>query len=359
MRVRARARLYAVLAAAAFALSACARDDFPQNTLAPQGPQAEKIDRLFQPVFWIAVAVFFLVEGAMVYFLVRYRHRPGRGVPAQVHGNKRLEVTWTVIPAVLLAVIAVPTLWTIFALAEKPANALEITVTGHQWWWEVRYPAQASKGVAKEMVTANEVRIPTGIPVYISLISGPSGAAGGPVIHSFWIPRLAGKQDVVPGRTNHLTIEAPNPGTYLGQCAEFCGISHANMRLRLVAQPPSEFEAWVQQQAQPAAQPPPDVLAIMDRVGCGGCHTINGVKGQGGVPYAGIVGPDLSHFADRSTFAGAILDITPANLADWLRDPQAVKPGNDMTIGPGGQPGRSVLSEDEINALVQYLGSLR
>jgi cytochrome c oxidase subunit 2 len=352
MRVRARARWFAVLAAAAFALSACARANLPQNTLAPQGPEAHKIDRLFQPVFWIAVAVFLLVEGTMVYLLVRYRHRPGRGVPAQVHGNKRLEVTWTVIPAVLLAVIAVPTIATIFDLARKPANALEITVTGHQWWWEAKYPPQAGKGVSREVITANEIHIPTGTPVYVTLESND-------VIHSFWVPRLAGKQDLEPSRTTHLTIEATDPGTYFGQCAEFCGISHANMRLLVVAQSPAEFQSWAQQQAGPAAQPPADVLAIMDRAGCAGCHTIAGVKGAAGVPYLGIVGPNLSHFADRTTFAGATEVRTDANVAEWLRDPQHVKPGNDMNIGPNGQPGRSVLTEDEIKALVQYLDSLR
>jgi cytochrome c oxidase subunit II len=352
MRVRARARWFAVLAAAAFALSACARANLPQNTLAPQGPEAHKIDRLFQPVFWIAVAVFLLVEGTMVYFLVRYRHRPGRGVPAQVHGNKRLEVTWTIIPAVLLAIIAVPTIATIFDLARVPKNALQITVTGHQWWWEAKYPPQAGKGVSREVITANEIHIPTGTPVYVTLESND-------VIHSFWVPRLAGKQDLEPSRKTHLTIEATDPGTYFGQCAEFCGISHANMRLLVVAQSPAEFQAWAQQQALPAAQPPADVLAIMDRAGCAGCHTIAGVKGAAGVPYLGIVGPNLSHFADRTTFAGATQARTDANLAEWLRDPQHVKPGNDMNIGPNGQPGRSVLTEDEINALVQYLDSLR
>jgi len=351
MRGRVKARSWAVLAAAAFTLSACARN-LPQNTLAPEGPQAEKIDRLFEPVFWIAVGVFVLVEGALVYLLARYRHRPGRAIPAQVHGNKRLEVTWTVIPAVLLAVIAVPTIATIFDLARVPTGALQITVTGHQWWWEARYPSQPGKGVASEVVTANEIHIPTGIPVYVTLESND-------VIHSFWIPRLAGKQDLEPGRITHLTVEAPNPGTYFGQCAEYCGISHANMRLRMIAQSPADFQAWAQQQAQPAAQPPPDVLAIMDHAGCAGCHTIAGVKGANNIPYLGIVGPNLTHFADRTTFAGATEDRTDENLAAWLRDPQEVKPGNDMTIGPNGQPGRSILTEDEINALVQYLDSLK
>lgn len=346
MRGKTKARLIAIAAGFAFALSACARDDFPQNTLAPQGPQAQKIDNLFQPVFWIAVAVFFLVEGTLVYFLIKYRHKPGRGVPTQVHGNSRLELTWTIIPAVLLAGIAVPTIATIFDLARKPPNAMEITVTGHQWWWEVEYPNAQVK-------TANEVHIPTGQPVYITLRSGPSGSQSGtgpplgPVIHSFWIPRLAGKQDVVPGRDNHLTIEATDPGTYVGQCTEYCGLSHANMRMRVVAQSPPDFQAWLQQQLQPAPPPPPDVLATMQRLGCAGCHTIGGLEG-----FVGIIGPNLTHFAERDAFAGDTFDRNDVNLAKWLQDAPGQKPGADMPSFQG------QLSAGELDSLVAYLQSL-
>jgi len=344
MRVRGKARLYAVgTAVAAFALSACARANLPQNTLAPQGPEAEKIDRLFQPVFWIAVGVFVLVEGALVYFSLRYRHRPGRGVPVQVHGNKRLEITWTVIPAVLLAAIAVPTIGTIFGLARVPPDAMRIQVTGHQWWWEVHYPPQASRGVTKDVVTANEIHIPTGIPIEIQLTSKD-------VIHSFWIPRLAGKQDLEPNHRTHLTLEAPNPGTYFGQCAEFCGLSHANMRMRVIAQTPADFQGWVQQQLQPAQPPPPDVLAIMQRAGvsCNGCHTIDGVEG-----FAGTVGPNLTHFAARSAFAGDTFVRNDDNLAKWLHDAPGMKPGADM-------PNFSQqLSAADVDALVAYLDGLK
>jgi cytochrome c oxidase subunit II len=351
MRVPRRARLLtALFTGATFLLAACARDDFPQNTLAPQGPEAQRIDNLFQLVFWIAVGVFVLVEGLLVYAAIRFRHRPGRGVPEQVHGNKRLELGWTILPAVLLAGIAVPTLSNIFALAERPANALQVTVTGHQWWWEARYPAQA--GVSQDVVTANEIHIPTGRPVYVSLESVD-------VIHSFWIPRLAGKQDLEPGRVNHMTVIAPanppgQPSTvYFGQCAEFCGISHANMRLRVVAMDPPAFDQWLQEQARPAAQPDEATRGILERAGCGGCHVINGVQG-----FVGNIGPDLTHFASRGTFAGAIVDRTDENLRAWLTNPQAVKPGNDMKIGPLGQPGRSILTEEEITALIAYLDSL-
>jgi cytochrome c oxidase subunit 2 len=347
MRGRGKARLIALAAGAGFALSACARDNFPQNTLAPQGPQAQKIDTLFQWTFWIAVVVFFLVEGALVYFAIKYRHRPGRPVPAQVHGNTRLEVTWTIIPAVLLAGIAVPTIATIFELARKPVNALEITVTGRQWWWQVEYPNA-------NVTTANEVHIPTGVPVYITLRSEASGSQGGtgpllgPVIHSFWIPRLAGKQDVVPGRDNHLTIEAPDPGTYLGQCTEYCGLSHANMRMRVVAQPPQDFQAWLQQQLKPAAQPPSDVLSIMQNLQCAGCHTIGGLDS-----FVGTIGPDLTHLADRDSFAGDTFPLTGDNLADWVRDAPAMKPGADMPSF------KDQLSDADVRALVAYLLSLK
>jgi cytochrome c oxidase subunit 2 len=330
------------LIALPFLLAACGKG-LPQNSLDPAGPEARTIDALFNPVFWIAVGVFILVEGLLVVALIKFRHRPGRPVPHQVHGNKRLEVAWTIAPAVLLAGIAVPTIFTIFSLSGRPAGALEINVTGHQFWWEIEYPGLS-------VITANEVHIPADKPVYITLSSDD-------VIHSFWVPRLAGKQDLRPEFETHLTVQADEPGVYLGQCAEFCGASHANMRFRVIAQTARDFDAWVQQQLQPAAPPPADVLAIMSRgeqAACSSCHTISGVEG-----FGGVIGPNLTHLAGRTTFAAGILDRTPQNLAEWLRDPQAVKPGNDMTIGPGGTPGRSGLSEEEIQALVAYLESLK
>jgi cytochrome c oxidase subunit 2 len=322
-------------------LSACGQG-LPQDSLDPAGPQARTIDALFNPVLWIAAGVFVLVEGLLVVALVRFRHRPGRPVPHQVHGNKRLEVGWTIAPAVLLAGIAVPTIITIFALSGRPAgNVLDVKVTAHQWWWEIEYPGM-------NVITANELHIPVGRPVYVELTSKD-------VLHSFWVPRLAGKQDIRPEFTTYLTVQADEAGWYLGQCAEFCGAAHADMRFRVKAETQQEFDAWLQQQLQPAAPPSQDVLAIMTRqdVACGECHVINGLEG-----FGGTLGPDLTHFGARDTFAGAILESTPENLEDWLRDPQALKPDNDMTIGPSRTPGRSVLTEEEIDALVAYLESL-
>jgi cytochrome c oxidase subunit II len=340
--------LTGVLALSFLLLTACSKTHIPQDTFHAEGPVARREAHLYWLVFWVAAVVFVLVEGLLVVAMVRFRHRPGRGVPKQVHGNRALEIGWTILPALLLAGVAVPTVADIFAVAHRPTgNVLEVTVIGHQWWWEVHYPGL-------KVTTANEIHIPVGRPVYVSLSSGPSGAVGEGVIHSFWVPRLAGKQDLEPGRTNHLTIQADTPGVYLGQCAEYCGTSHANMRFRVEAQSPAEFDAWVQAQLGPQAAPAPDVVAALGVVGCGACHTINGVQGM-----AGTIGPDLTHFGSRTTFAGAILRSTSDNLTMWLRDPQQVKPGNDMQIGPGGTPGRSLLSEDQIQVLVRYLESLK
>ena len=328
---RKRLLFVALLALGGLLLSAC-NSNLPQDALSPEGPYGRRQDSLFNWVFAIAVIVFFLVEGLLVYALFKFRHRPGRGIPTQVHGNKRLEIAWTIAPAALLAVIAVPTIVTIFGLTATPRGALPIRVVGHQWWWHVTYPQQ-------RVTTANEIHIPVGRPIDVIITSND-------VIHSFWVPRLAGKQDLEPGKTNHVLLQADRPGTYLGQCAEYCGLSHANMRLRVVADPPAAFQEWVTQEQRPAPQPPPDVLQTLQSRGCGGCHAINGLEG-----FVGTVGPDLTHFGSRQTLAGAILDNTPQQLSEWLRNPPAVKPGADMP--------NLRLTPDEIRALVAYLRSLK
>ncbi len=352
MRVRTRARLIQLVtvgvALLALLLASCTHTHLPQDTFNTHGSVAAKEAHLYWLVFGIATAVFFLVEGILLFALIRFRHRPGRGVPTQVHGNFRLEIAWTIAPAVLLAGVAVPTIADIVTLARKPTgNVLQVSVIGHQWWWEVHYPTL-------KVSTANEIHIPVGRPVYVTLTAGDSGAVGPAVIHSFWVPQLAGKQDLEPGHTQHLTIEAQSAGVYLGQCAEYCGISHANMRLRVMADMPAAFDAWVKQQLVPAQQPPPDAMAALGAGGCAGCHTITGVQG-----FQGTIGPNLTHFGGRTTFAGSIVRNTPDELSAWLRDPQAVKPGNDMRIGPGGLPGRSILTDAEIQALVAYLETLK
>jgi cytochrome c oxidase subunit II len=322
----------AVLPAFALLLAACA-PDAPQDTLDPAGPVAREQNALFLLVFWIAVGVFVLVEGLIVVAMVRFRHRPGRPVPIQVHGNKRLELGWTIAPAVLLGAIAVPTLATIFSLSGRPSgDVLDVKVEAHQFWWHTEYPELG-------VTTANEVHVPVGRPVFVQLRSVD-------VIHSFWVPRLAGTQDVQPGFPTTMRFEAETPGTYLGQCKEYCGLSHANMRFRVIAQTPAEFDAWVEAQRAEAAPPGDDVLSILQEAGCGGCHTLRGVEG-----FVGTIGPDLTHFGSRQTFGGAMFRNDPEKLSAWLRDPEALKPGNDMKLPRD-------LTEEEIRALVAYLESL-
>jgi cytochrome c oxidase subunit 2 len=346
-RGRRRLRLLAFAGVVAILLAAC-RDALPQSSLNPAGERAEQVDSLFRLVFWIAVVVFVLVEGALVYALVRFRRRRAdEGNPVQVHGNVRLEVLWTIIPALLLLGIAVPTVRTIFDLSSHPSgDAVRVNVVAHQWWWEVEYP---DLGV----ITANEIHVPAGRPVVVSLESED-------VIHSFWVPRLAGKQDIIPGRTNAIDFVAAEPGTYLGQCAEYCGLSHALMRFRVIAQEPEEFDAWAQAQLAPVAAQPQG--ATQQALGaCFQCHAFRGLEGAP-EPIGGTVevvqgllvpfpAPDLTHFASRTTFAGATFELTADSLFRWLENPRAVKPGSRM-MDYG-------LTDDQIEALVAYLLSLR
>jgi cytochrome c oxidase subunit II len=322
----------------ALVVPACAGDE-PQNVLDPQGPVAEEADQLWDITFLIAVVIFVIVEGLLIFAIVRFRARPGREA-AQFHGNTKVEVALTAIPALILAGLAVPTVSTIFNLAEEPANALQIRVVARQFWWEYEY-------TDLDVKTANELHIPTGQPVFLTL-------EGADVNHSFWVPKLTGTQDVLPGRVNHMQFTASRPGTYLGQCKEFCGLSHANMRLRVIAHTPTEFQQWVSEQQEPASSPTEELAAEGERIlleedlpaggRCTDCHAIAGTDAQG------TTGPDLTHFAARETFAGAIFRRTDENLANWLRNPEAVKIGALM-------PDYG-LSEDQIRALVAYLQSL-
>ncbi len=317
-------------------LAACA-ENAPQDTLEPQGPVARQIDQLINPVFIVAGLVFVLVEGLVLVAAFKFRAKPDSPEPEQIHGNTRLEVGWTLIPALILLAVAVPTIAVIFDLAEKPENPVNVTVIGHQFWWEYRYD---DLGV----VTANELRMPVGRPVLLTLNSDD-------VIHSFWIPALAGKTDVVPGRSNTMSFSADTPGEYIGQCTEFCGDSHANMRAKAIAMTPQDFDAWVAGQRAASVKavggtPAEEGALAFAQKGCGTCHTVEGVS-------EGIIGPNLTHFATRTTFAGSIFDNNDANLRKWLRDPQGEKPGNKMII-PG-----APLTPDEITKLIVYLNTLR
>ncbi len=367
--MRRKTRLVLGLAALAALAVACA-PNATQDSLKPAGPYAQKSYDLFVPVFWVAAAIFFIVEGLLFFFVIRYRHRKGRDVtPPQVHGNTRLEIAWTILPALVLAGVAVPTVTTLFDLAREPVGkVLDVKVLGHQWWWEFDYPEQG-------IITANELHIPTGQPVYLTLCAvglgyggaapnecqpgppegAPPAAVGGAVIHSFWVPELAGTQDVVPGRANTMVLQADDPGLYTGQCKEFCGLSHAYMKFRVIAHAPEDFEQWVRDQQADAAAPQPGSLAATGLEefvtgACINCHAIQGVLDASGNPLSANGAPNLTHFAARECFAGCMLEMDEDTLRRWLDDPPAVKAGSWM-------PDYG-LSREQIDALVAYLMSL-
>lgn len=319
------------------ALAACAQNA-PQDVLQPEGPIARQLHGLWNITFILAAIVFVLVEGALIFLIFRFRSRSDDESPKQITHNTRLEIAWTLVPFLMLAGLAVPTVKVIFDLAERPPDALEVTVTAKQWWWEYEYP---DSGV----ITANEMHIPTGVPVFLTLLSDD-------VIHSFWVPKLAGKQDVVPGHTNHLTIIAEEEGEYFGQCAEFCGLSHANMRLRVFAHTPSGFEQWLSDQSSERTPPDTSLAARGEEIflesQCVACHTVAGTDARG------VQGPDLTHFGSRTTFAGAMFETTDEDLSAWIADAPAQKPGAKMPRGIA----EMGLSESDIEALVAYLRGL-
>jgi cytochrome c oxidase subunit 2 len=349
------------LTALALVLAGCA-PNASQDTLKPAGPYAQKIKDLFVPVFWVATAVFVIVEGGIIFIVFRYRHRKGvERMPAQTHGNTRLEVGWTILPAVVLAVVAVPTVSVLWDLASKPpANAINVTVTGRQWWWKYEYTDPDMKTAAgNQIVSANQLVIPTGRTIYVTVTSdsdpgahSDEGVPGFAVIHSWWVPELAGKQDAVPNHENHILLQADEPGTYTGNCAEFCGLSHGIMKLEVTAVSPADFEKWLASEKLDAATPEQGSVAATGldtfmSVGCIACHAIQGVEGA-----TADTGPNLTHFASRDCMVGCLLDNQSAeDIARWLHDPAAVKEGAKMP--------NYHLTDDQIDALVAYLMSLK
>jgi cytochrome c oxidase subunit 2 len=294
------------------------------------------IDQLFTGIFWWAVVVFVLVEGLLLYSVLRFRHREGAPSPKRHEGHTTLEIAWTLAPALILVFIAVPTVRTIFKTAgDAPAGALRVEVIGHQWWWEYRYPDLG-------IVTANELHLPLRRPVAIDITSAD-------VVHSWWTPRLGGKRDAIPSHHTRIAFVADSVGMYTGQCVEYCGASHANMRLRTFVESDSAFEAWVAAQRATPAPPAKGTVEesgrqAFQRYGCIGCHTVAGFS-------AGSIGPNLTHVGTRTTIAGGAMMNTEEHLRSWIDDPKAMKPGSMM-------PKMGVPPAD-MSALVAYLMSLK
>jgi cytochrome c oxidase subunit II len=325
-------------------VAGCNRPDVP-NMLDVQGPGAAQIARLWWLMFWLGLAVLLLVLALVTYAVFRDRPRQSSAQSDERHGERLIVYGGVVLPVPILAIVLGYTLFSGnvvtqpgSARLQEPASYLTIEVIGHQFWWEVHYPEQG-------VLTANEIHIPTGEPVFIRLTSRD-------VIHSFWVPQLHGKLDMVPGETNTMWIEADDVGVYRGICAEFCGIQHAHMHFLVVAQPADEFAAWLAHQQQPAAEPADPLIRQGQQVfmgaACVYCHTVNGLNE---VPPTGTLGPDLTHVASRQTLAAGILENNRNNLGSWIVDPQSIKAGNRMP------PTR--LNSEDFQALLAYLESLR
>jgi cytochrome c oxidase subunit 2 len=324
-------------------LAACSAADNPMTTWSPKSDVANSIQDLYMFIFWIAVAVFIIVESALLYAVIKFRRRPTDGMPRQVHGNTVMEITWTIIPALILVAIAIPTWMTIFEIDDVPEDAYMISIIGHQWWWEVTYPTGE--------VTANEIHVPSNRTIGFTLETAD-------VLHSFWVPQLFGKQDIVPGRIHTLWFTPEEEGLFLGQCVEFCGISHANMRLELVVDSPAAFAAWTAGLNSPAPAASGLAAAGYDAFankGCVVCHTISGRNDA-----VGVIGPNLSLFGSRLTLASATLPNTVENLTAWLTDPEDIKPGNIMAKNAAVYTDPDLeLTGADVAALVAYLHSLK
>jgi cytochrome c oxidase subunit 2 len=314
------------------------------SMFSPAATPARYILGLSQLMFGITGAIFVVVGGLLVYVTVRYRHRKSdpnaQREPPQIYGSTQIELSWTVIPILIVVMLFLATARIIFATqdAPKPKDALDVTVIGHQFWWEYRYPKLG-------IITANELHIPTSdpkhpTPTYITLTSADTD-------HSFWVPRLAGKTDAIPNHVNTFWLDPEKPGLYIGQCNQYCGTQHALMLLRVYADTPGQFAAWVKQQQQPSVEDPrvAEGREVFQHNACMSCHAI------AGTPATGRFGPDLTHFASRSTFASGAVPMSAANVRTFVDNPGYFKPG--VLMPP------MHLNEHDLDAVTAYLMSLK
>ncbi len=317
-----------------------AQDSIP-TTLAPASTPAHQIFDLSIFVVTMTGGIFLLVGGLLAIALFRFRARKTDPSvePAQIYGSTQIELAWTVIPLLIVVVLFLTTARIIFAIqdAPKPKTALDVTVIGHQFWWEFQYPKYG-------VVTANELHVP------VSSGSAPEATflklTSADVNHSFWIPRLAGKTDLIANHVNSMWMDPQKPGLYLGQCAQFCGSQHALMLLRVYADTPEQFSAWIKNQQQTARQDPAVAAGrkVFETQACINCHTISGTAATG------RFGPDLTHLMSRETLASGAMDNTPANLREWIKSPDTFKHGALM---PAMQFNDEQL--DEVTAFLQTL----
>ena len=340
----------------------------PQSTWDTHGPVAEIQKNLFLFVFWIAVVVFIIVEGGIIYLTFRYRRKDDK-LPVQNHGNLKLEIAWTIIPAIIIVIIAIPTVIAIWDTQVMPdeEDSLVVEAVGHQWWFEFKYPTE-------EVVTANELHLPEDTDVIVKIASQD-------VLHSFWIPKIAGKIDMVPNHNNELYIKADDPGLYYGQCAEFCGIVHAMMRFRVIVHTEEDYQDWLQEMRTP----PGKLTTGSDEdegrklfVGnCSMCHSYDSYK-KGAYTKeidsqfnrweewkkdkensAIVSAPNLTNFGNRITIGAGIKENNYDNLVKWIENPDAIKLGTRMKNHAAIYKNENKLTNEQINQIAKYLLSLK
>ena len=303
----------------------------------PRSTNAESLYHLSNFVLAITGVIFVVVCSLLAYVMVKFRNRETDGTrePAQVYGSTQIELAWTVIPILIVVVLFLSTARVIHALqdAAKPAKAVAVTAIGHQFWWEFRYPELG-------IVTANELHIPVSTPTYLKLLSADTD-------HSFWVPQLGGKTDLIPNRINEMWMDPHQAGIYLGQCAQYCGTQHAKMLLRVSVESTEDFDAWVHAQKQPASQVEKEAAGrrVFESTACVNCHAVGGTNGTG------RFGPDLTHLMSRRTIAAGAAENTTQNLRLWIQNPDVIKPGSLMPA--------MKLSDEDLDALTRYLGTLR
>jgi cytochrome c oxidase subunit 2 len=313
----------------------------PTNIFAPAATPARWTFGLSMLVLSVTLVIFLVVGGLLLYAVIRFRQRPTDSMrePAQIYGSNQIELSWTVIPILIVFMLFLSTTRVILQTeaSPKPSNALDVIVIGHQFWWEYRYPKLG-------VVTANELHVPVSdpakpTPTYLEMSSADTD-------HSFWVPRLAGKMDLIPNRVNTMWIDPEQPGLYLGQCAQYCGTQHAKMLLRVYAQSPEDFAAWVKQQQKQGSQEPAaaEGQTVFMHSACINCHTIAGTVATG------RFGPDLTHLESRDTIASGPVPNTPENLRKWVADPNSMKPGVLMPS--------MHLNDHDLNAITAYLTTL-
>jgi cytochrome c oxidase subunit 2 len=330
-----------VLCLAQQALASPSSPSSPTNIFAPASTPADSIFHLSRLVLGICAGIFVVVFGLLVYVVVKFRHTgDDNREPAQVYGSNRVELAWTVVPCLIVIVLFLATARVVHSVqdAPMPPGAIEVTAVGHQFWWEYRY---SGLGV----VTANELHIPVSdpknpTPTYIHLRSADTD-------HSFWVPRLAGKTDLIPNRQNEIWLDPHETGIYLGQCAQYCGIQHAKMLLRVYVEPRADFDRWVAAQKQPAeaSAAAAEGRHVFETTSCINCHNVSGTVANG------RFGPDLTHLMSREKIASGIAPNTPEELKRWIRNPDEIKPGVKM---PAMQ-----LSDHELDAVTAYLATLK